>query len=130
MTTPFWTVLIAILIPFFLALLNDLLRFRQFGVFDNNHPREQTAKLTGLGARVWAAQQNAWEALIMYIPSVLIAHIAGADPVQSTYAAIVFCIARISHSTFYLLDFSTLRSASYFVALACCLRFFWLAANA
>ena len=130
MTIPFWSVLFIILIPFFLALFNDYLRVREFGEFDNNNPREQTANLTGLGARVWAAQQNSWEALVMFAPSVLIANIAGADPVQSTYAAVVFCVARVSHSAFYIFNIGTLRSISYFVALGCCLRLFWLAGNA
>ena len=129
MTTPFWSILFVILIPFFLALFNDYLRYKEFGEFDNNHPREQTAKLTGLGARVWAAQQNSWEALIMYSPSVLIAHLVGADPLQSTYAAVVFCVARVVHSACYILNWGALRSISYFVALGCCLRFFWLAAQ-
>jgi len=130
MTTPFWSVLFVILIPFVLALSADYLRVKEFGDFDNEHPREQTARLTGVGARVWAAQQNAWEALIMFAPCVVIAHLAGADPGRSATAAIVFCVARVLHAAFYISNLSTLRSLSYFVALGCCLWLFWLSATA
>ncbi len=112
MTIPLWSVLFVILIPFVLALINDYMRYKEFGVFDNEHPREQTAKLTGTGARLWAAQQNAWEALIMFAPSVLIAHSLGADAHESAYAAIIFCAARIMHSICYVFNFATLRSLS------------------
>ena len=82
MTIPFWSVLFIILIPFALALINDYVRYREFGVFDNNHPRQQTAQLTGTGARIWAAQENAWEALMIFVPPVLIAHAVAQMPVN------------------------------------------------
>ncbi len=130
MTIPLWGILLLILIPFFLALLSDYLRIKELGKFDNNYPREQTAQLTGLGSRVCAAQQNAWEALIMYTPSVLVAHLVGADAQQSAYAAILFCIARVIHSCSYLFNLATVRSVSFFVALGSCLWLFWLAGSA
>jgi uncharacterized MAPEG superfamily protein len=129
-TIPFWSVLFIILIPFALALINDYVRYREFGVFDNNHPRQQTAQLTGTGARIWAAQENAWEALMIFVPSVLIAHAVGADASESATAAIVFCGARVMHSIFYICNFAMLRSLSYLVALGCCLWLFWLSATA
>lgn len=127
MTIPFWSILFAILMPTFLALVSEYMRFKQFEKYDNAHPREQSASLTGGGARAWAAQQNAWEALMMFAPAVFIAHIAGADAQQSAYAAITFCMARVLHAAFYLFDLSTLRSLSYMVALGSCLWLFWLA---
>ena len=129
MTIPLWGILFLILITFSLAALGDYLRFRELGDFDNNYPRDQTAKLTGIGARVWAAQQNSWEALIMYVPSVLVAHIVGADPALSGYAALVFCAARVVHAGCYLANIATIRSASYFVALGCCVWLFWLSGS-
>ena len=130
MTTPFWCILFVLLIPFVLALAGDVFRIKEFGTYDNVHPRDQSASLTGMGARAWAAQQNAWEALAMFVPSVLIAHLAGADPSSSATASIVFCFARVLHAVFYLSKLSTLRSLSYFVALGCCLWLFWLSAGA
>ena len=130
MTTPFWALLFLILLPIVLAGVSDYLRAREFDSYDNNYPREQTAKLSDLGKRAWAAQQNAWEALIIFTPSVMVAHLTGADVQQSAYAALIFCGARAAHAAFYLLNSATLRSISYMVALGCCCWLFWLAANA
>lgn len=130
MTTPLWTILFVLLLPTLLALIADALRIKEFDKYDNNYPREQAAKLSPIGQRAWAAQQNAWEALIMYVPSVIVAHLAGADGQQAAYAAVTFCIARVAHAFFYIANLATLRSASYFVALGCCLWLFWLAGNA
>ena len=126
MTIPLWGLLFLIVIPFLLAGLNDVIRYKELGSFDNNYPREQTAKLTGLGARVWSAQLNAWEALAIYTPAVLVAHVVGADPAMSAKAAIAYCAARVFHAAFYLLNIATLRSLSYFVALGCVFWLFWL----
>lgn len=129
MTVPFWCVLFVLVVPFVLSLVNDIMRLREFGRYENNYPREQSASLSGVGARIWAAQQNAWEALAMFAPSVIIADLAGADALLSTYAALLFCVARVLHALFYALNWSTLRSSIYFVALGSCFWLFWLAAN-
>ena len=130
MTTPLWALLFLILLPLVLAGVSDYLRIKEFDSFDNNYPREQSDKLSGIGKRAWAAQQNAWEALIIYTPSALVAHVAGADVQQSAYAALLFCAARVAHAVFYLMNLATLRSTSFMVALGCCLWLFWLAGNA
>ena len=126
MTIPLWGILFLIVMPFLLAGHNDVIRYKKFGTFDNNYPREQTAQLSGLGARVWAAQLNAWEALAIYTPSVLVAHIVGVDPAMAAKAAIIFCAARVFHAAFYILNISPLRSLSYFVALGCSFWLFWM----
>ena len=46
--------------------------------FDNTGPRGWLAKQTGAAARANAAQQNSWEALIVFAAGVLSAQIAGA----------------------------------------------------
>ena len=50
MTIPLWGILFLVLITFSLAALGDYLRLSELGDFDNNYPRDQTAKLTGIGA--------------------------------------------------------------------------------
>ncbi len=130
MTIPFWSVLFAILMPNILAFVSEYMRYKRFDVYDNQHPREQSAQLTGTGARMWAAQQNAWEALMMFAPAVVIAHLLGADAQLSAYAALLFCMARILHAVFYYLNWSTARSLIHTVALGSCLWLFYLSANA
>ncbi|NND81565.1 MAG: MAPEG family protein [Gammaproteobacteria bacterium] len=130
MTTPLWAILFLLFIPLLLAFTSDYFRIKQFGKFDNNNPRIQSAGLTGVGQRAWAAQQNAWEAIILYAPAALVAHVVGADAQQSAQAALLYCGARVLHALFYLLDLDKLRSLSFLVALGCVLWLFWLAGTA
>ena len=130
MTTPFWCLLAAILIPYVLAGVGVSFRVRRFGQIDNKHPRQQAAALEGTGARAYAAQQNAWEALAVFAPAVLVAHVAGADPGRSAAAAVVFLVARVVHAVAYLANVDWLRSLSFLVGFLASLYFFRLAAAA
>jgi uncharacterized MAPEG superfamily protein len=128
MTTPFWCLLIAILLPYVFAGIATYHKGKQFGSVDNHHPRAQAAALTGAGARAYAAQQNAWEALPVFGFSVIVAHLAGADTAASATTAIVFVVARIVHGVAYVTDLAPLRSLAFGVGIVCCIRLFWLAA--
>jgi uncharacterized MAPEG superfamily protein len=87
----------------------------------------QAAALTGTGARAYAAQQNAWEALPVFATAVFVAHLAGADPGRSAIASVVWVVARSAHAFFYLSDLATFRSLAFLVAFGSCLWLFWLA---
>jgi uncharacterized MAPEG superfamily protein len=130
MTTPFWCLLFAVLAPYVLAFTGTYFKAKQFGTVDNKAPRAQSAQMTGVGARAYAAQQNAWEALPVFAVSVLVAHLAGADAGSSATAAVVWVGARILHGFFYLADLDKLRSLAFLVAIVACMRLFWLAAAA
>jgi uncharacterized MAPEG superfamily protein len=130
MTTPFWCLLVAIFLPYVWAGVSVAYKQKQFGSVDNHHPREQAAKLTGAGARANAAQANAWEALPMFLASVMVAHLAGADPGSSATAALLFVTARVLHGVFYVVDLAPLRSISFMVGSGACIWLFVLAARA
>jgi len=130
MTTPFWCVLVVILIPYVLAGVGAYYKSRQFGTIDTHHPRAQAAALEGAGARANAAQLNAWEALPVFGLSVLIAHMAGADPAASAVASVGFVVVRILHAAFYIADLAPLRSVAFLVGIVCCVRLFLLAGAA
>lgn len=130
MTVPFWCLLVVVLIPYVLSTSGGYFRVRQLGELDNKHPRAQAAKLEGAGARVYAAQQNAWEALPVFASAVFVAHLAGADPGGSALAAEIFVAARVLHPVFYATNLDALRSASFLVGLGCCIWLFVLAAQA
>ena len=130
MTLPFWCLFVAIFIPIVLAGIGGYHRSQQFGTPDNNAPRQQAAKLTGAGARAVAAQENAWEGLIVFACAVFVNHLAGGDPLWAGRFAIVFVLARISHAACYLADLATPRSLSYAVAMASCIALFVSAARA
>lgn len=127
MTVPQWCLFIAALLPLVLSLVGAAFRHRQFGGIDNNHPRLQQARMEGIGARAMAAQQNAWEALAVFTPAVLIAHLNGATAGQAALAAMIFVAARTAHPIFYLANIGVMRSASWAIGLACCLWLFFLA---
>src|SRR5262245_34983134 len=113
MTIPFWCLLVAIVLPYLLAFTGASYRKREFGAADNRHPRAQIARLEGAGARCYAAQQNAWEALAVFTAAVLVAHVAGANAGWSAVAALGFIAARVLHAVFYIRDIDKLRSLSF-----------------
>jgi uncharacterized MAPEG superfamily protein len=130
MTTPFWCVVITMILPIVLSSVGGVFRVRQLGVLDNKHPRQQAARLEGMGARAYAAQQNAWEALPIFGLAVVIAHVAGADAAASATASVAFVIVRVLHAVFYLANLDILRSIVFLVGLVCVGRLFVLAAAA
>ena len=130
MTTPFWCVLIAVMIPYVLAGISGYFKTQQFGSIDNRHPRVQAAALVGAGARAYAAQQNAWEALPVFGLAVVVAHLSGADPGLSSLASALFIGARILHAVFYIADQASLRSLAFVLGFGCCLWLIGLAAVA
>jgi uncharacterized MAPEG superfamily protein len=127
MTTPFWCLLVAVLIPYVLTGAAGYYKTKQFGRLDNKNPRAQAARLEGAGARAWAAQQNAWEALPVFASAVFVAHLAGADPGRSATAAVIFVIARVLHPIFYIANIDVARSLSFGVGFVACLWLFGLA---
>ncbi len=117
MTTALWCLLITALIPTVLSGTGGYLRHKELGKADNKNPRAQYALSTGAAARAYAAQQNAWEALILFTAALLAASISGVPQEKLAVVSMVFVAARILHSVFYLADRDALRSLSYFVAL-------------
>ena len=130
MTTPFWCLLIAVFLPYVLSTAGGYFRVKQFGTLDNKHPRAQAARLEGTGARCYASQQNAWEALPVFAVAVLVAHLAGADPGASASAAVLWVVARVLHPVFYLANIDWARSLAFLVAMGANVWLFVLASRA
>ena len=127
MTTPFWCLSILLLLPYVLA---GYYKIRQLGALDNHHPRSQAADLEGIGAWVWAAQQNGWEAVAVFAPAVIVAYAAGADSGASAWAALVVTGARLLYTVCYIADLAILRSLIFAVGLGGCVWLSVLAARA
>lgn len=130
MTVPFWCLVVACFLPYVWGALSIPERQKQLGSIDNKNPRAQQARLQGRGARAVAAHQNAFEAIAVFAPAVIVAHIAGADPVWSARWAELFVLVRILHGVFYLADLDLLRSLCFGVAIFCDVALFTLAARA
>ena len=130
MTTPFWCLLVACLIPYFIAPIGGYFRAKQFGSVDNKNPRIQAAGLVGVGSRAQAAQANAWEALAVFTPAVLVNHMAGASAGSALILSCVWVVARVLHGVFYISDLDKGRSAAFLVGLVCAIGLFVEAARA
>ncbi|WP_157956787.1 MAPEG family protein [Salinicola halimionae] len=121
MNLPLWCLLITALLPFWLAFWSSSARRREFGHLDNHHPRQQYAQMEGKGARLWAAQGNAWEALALFTAGIVAVQTTGGGWLADL-ACIVFVLARIGHGCCYAMDLATLRSALFgvsFLAVLC-----------
>lgn len=126
MVTPLICLFIAFLLPFIWGTFQAIGRHKQFSEdFDNKNPRAQQSRLTGMAARAHAAHSNAFEALILFAPTVIVAMwVSGGDSEAAiTHKAwiarlsVVFIIARIGHGAAYLADQDKLRSALFGIGL-------------
>ncbi|ABZ77996.1 conserved hypothetical protein [Shewanella halifaxensis HAW-EB4] len=126
MTTLLICLLITMLLPY-AAKGPVAVAMAKLGGYDNSHPRDQQAKLTGFGARAVAAHQNAFESLLIFGVSVLA--VIATDKINgiAETAAIVHVIARVAYQLLYLMDKGTLRSLSWFVAIIASFTVFWQA---
>lgn len=122
-----WCVTAVIFLPYSLATYGAYYRHKTFGQVDNDNPRVQAAVLEGVGARVYAAQQNAWENAILFIGTVVVNQLAGGDPQQAALPATIFVIMRVCHPITYVAGWSNLRSIANTSGLVCCA---WLIAQA
>lgn len=113
----FTVLFIVALLPMVLACIGGYLRSKQPEGFDNQHPRQQQAKLTGMAARVVAAQQNAWEALIFYTAACVLAYVSGVYLDTLAYPATLFLLSRLLHPVFYALNMDKLRSLVFMLGL-------------
>ena len=107
--------MIVALLPYVLAGVGGYFRQANLGAVDNENPRTQAALLEGAGARAYAAQANAWEAVALFLVGLALVHFTGTAD-QAGTASIVFVIARILHAIFYVSGAATLRSVSFFGA--------------
>lgn len=128
MTTPFWCVLVVLILPLVLAGFGGFYRGQAFGQADNRHPRLQAAKLEGAGARAYAAQANAWEAATMFPAAVLTTHVAGLGAEVATPWCLAFVGFRVLHAVFYLQDLDKLRSLAFLGGIVCIVALFVQAA--
>jgi uncharacterized MAPEG superfamily protein len=105
-----WCIPVASLLPVLTIGLaktaSVLAKGRSGVVYDNNHPREWAARLTGWQQRAHAAEMNGFEALPLFIAVVILAQQAHADQGRIDSLAPLSVSLRIV----YLMNLGTLRS--------------------
>jgi len=126
MTTPFWCLFLGLVLPYVLAPIAGYFKSKQFGHVDNQHPRQQAARLEGPGARALAAQENAWEAVAVFTAAVLVNHEISDDPGTSALLAIGWLVLRVLHAVFYVANVDKARSLVFMGAIACAAALFFV----
>jgi uncharacterized MAPEG superfamily protein len=126
MITAFWCLFVALLLPIVLSWVSGYHRAKLPGGLDNEHPREQVKLLEGVGARAYAAQQNAWEALVIFTAAVLTAQTLGVADGLAAMLAIAFIAFRVLHALCYLANLAALRSLAFIGGLIAALWLFLL----
>jgi uncharacterized MAPEG superfamily protein len=129
MTLPLWSLLAAVLLPYVWFTIANPLRKTEFGTLDNRHPRLQEAKQTGMGARASAASSNAFEALSVYAPAVLVAHLLSPESALAPKLAVAWLALRIAHGVFYIGDKPAARTACFALGSACAISLFLVGAH-
>ncbi len=111
---------IAILLPYFLKLIVAYYMKKE-GSYDNHYPREQQARLKGIGARAVAAHQNGFESLLVFATAALTALATGHVGTNIQLLAVIYIILRVIYNILYLKNLASMRSLVWFVGIVCCL---------
>ena len=116
MSTAYWCVLIAALLPYVWVAIAKGAGER----YNNREPRAWQARQDNpRSQRANAAQYNAFEAFAPFAAAVLMAHAAGVDPARIAQLAIAFVVLRVLHGVSYVIGIHMLRSAVWFGGFAC-----------
>jgi uncharacterized MAPEG superfamily protein len=122
----YWSVLVAALLPYVWTTVAKSSGER----YDNRDPRGWIARQSNPRVQ-WAnsAQLNAFEAFAPFAAGVVFAQFAGVPEMRIAFLAIVFVVFRVLHGVIYSLGLKhSLRSLAWFVAFACVVALFVLAA--
>jgi len=106
MTTAYWCVLAAALMPYVAVSIAKSGGER----FDNSNPRLWLEKQQGFRARANAAQANSFEAFPFFAAAVIVAHLAQAPQDRIDALAVMFVLARAACIVFYVADWHWARS--------------------
>jgi hypothetical protein len=122
MTTAFWCVLIAGLLPYLAVGIA-----KSGGGYDNRQPREWLANQTGRRSRANAAQKNSFEAFPFFAAAVLIAALVHAPQSKVDQYAELFVAARVVYILAYIFDLALLRSIVWLVGIGSVIAIFCVA---
>ena len=123
MTTAYWMILVAGLLPYWPTVASKWRRD-----YDNAAPRANVDRLQPRQQRAYWAQLNAFEAFPLFAAAVIIAHLAQAAQVWVDGMAVAFVGFRIGYTLAYLYDRPTARSLLWTGGLLCIIGLFIAAA--
>ena len=120
MSTAYWCVLVAALMPYVASSIAKAGGER----YNNRHPRLWLERQQGFRARANAAQANAFEAFPFFAAAVIIAHLTAAPQDRIDALAVIFVVARAVYIVCYLADWHWARSVVWLVGLLATLTIF------
>ena len=123
MTTAFWCVLAATVLPYVWSTLSKVGQ-----QYDNALPR--AGEYGGWQRRANWAQQNAWEAFAPFAAAVLIAHWLKTPQSTVDLLALLFIGFRIAHGIAYVADYPKSRSLMWVGGIGCVIALYVVAARA
>ena len=106
MTTAYWCVLIAALMPYIASSIAKAGGER----YNNRYPRLWLDRQEGFRARANAAQENSFEAFPFFAAAVIVAHLTQAPQDRIDALAVIFIVARVAYVVCYLADWHWPRS--------------------
>lgn len=128
MTTAYWCVLIAGLLPYLAIAIAKW--DKTYFAHGNATPREWEAKLQGRQARAHAAHLNGFEAFPLFAAGILVAALCKAPQASVDSLAIGFIVARLAYLACYVGNLATLRSLVWTAGMGCSVALFFIAASA
>jgi uncharacterized MAPEG superfamily protein len=120
MTTAYWCVLAAALMPYVAVSIAKSGGER----FDNSNPRLWLEKQQGFRARANAAQANSFEAFPFFAAAVIVAHLAQAPQDRIDALAVMFVLARAAFIVFYVADWHWARSIAWTIGIVATITIF------
>jgi uncharacterized MAPEG superfamily protein len=106
MTTAYWCVLVAALMPYVATYIAKAGGER----FSNRNPRAWLERQQGFRARANAAQANGFESFPFFAAAVIVAHLTHAPQDRIDALAVLFILARAAFLVCYLADWHWARS--------------------
>ena len=98
----------------------------RFQLKDNANPRAFQQSLTGVAARVNAAQMNAYETLPVFLAAVLTAEYMVVQQHVINQLATAYVVLRVVYVLAYMINMSLLRSIIWTLSFACSMLLFYL----
>ena len=123
MTTAYWMILIAGLLPYWPTVASKWRRD-----YNNANPRAGVDQLPPRNQRAYWAQLNAFESFPLFAAAVIIAHLAQAEQAGVDRLAVAFIGLRIAYTLAYIYDKPMLRSLVWSAGLLCVIGLFIIAA--
>lgn len=114
MNSLIWALLAVVVLPY-LARIPVARAMKQLGGYDNHLPREQQAKLQGLGARANAAHYNSFEALQLFLAAFAASVASGNTDTTMQSLAWLYVACRVGFIICYLADWALARSTIWMV---------------